>query len=371
MKRRNSRGSKYCCVPSCGSDHGTVDPRTGKRVRYHCFPQVRDGNHDRLWKWIANMGRDDLTPETLGKRKVCSLHFERKAYSYSADISVSQLLHTGVPTIFERPKRKCAAQPKNYFTKRQKHIGVADETVADSICAITKPVITIAPNSFQGCSQPKLQADSHSEMLAPKLELATSLEPISETLVPHLCPKLENSTSSEPISETLVPQLCPKLENSTSSEPISETLAQHLHPKMENMTSVWSISGIRTLDEGIELQDSQDSSALKDEAALSSSDFISAHPVSPVIISPDQNPEVPEPTMIIPFPVSCTAGCPQQSISELKTKLTLAAQTLKSVRRENYQLKAKMKRMQNKLMKKEETELQLRRQLEQMRKNLD
>ena len=54
-------------------------------------------------KWVINTRCKDLTAENVGVRRICSVHFECKAYNCPKDIAQSSLLPTAVPTIVDCP----------------------------------------------------------------------------------------------------------------------------------------------------------------------------------------------------------------------------------------------------------------------------
>ena len=57
----------------------------------------------RCQKWIVNLRRADLSLHNVEFKRVCSVHFEEKAYCNPGDISTSHLLPTAVPTLITCP----------------------------------------------------------------------------------------------------------------------------------------------------------------------------------------------------------------------------------------------------------------------------
>ncbi|KAL8608041.1 hypothetical protein ACOMHN_023857 [Nucella lapillus] len=97
------RGACYCCVINCSNNNRTsIDPRTGKPVRFFYFPNP-ETDRERCQKWIINIRRDDVKIADIKSKRVCSAHFHEKVFNCPTDIQHSRLLPTAVPTIVSCP----------------------------------------------------------------------------------------------------------------------------------------------------------------------------------------------------------------------------------------------------------------------------
>jgi hypothetical protein len=65
-------------------------------------------------KWFNNIRRDDLRLKDIGKKKVCSVHFEPTAYNCPTDFGNSTLMSHAVPTIID-----CPNPPPSDLSKRK------------------------------------------------------------------------------------------------------------------------------------------------------------------------------------------------------------------------------------------------------------
>ncbi|ELT88837.1 hypothetical protein CAPTEDRAFT_190651 [Capitella teleta] len=93
-KNKNNMSGMTCCwVIICSANCKTMDERT----RLQVLDAVRF--RERCLKWIANLRKADLSISNVKNKKVCSKHFEQKAYICSTDIAKSLLLQRALPTI--------------------------------------------------------------------------------------------------------------------------------------------------------------------------------------------------------------------------------------------------------------------------------
>ncbi|ELU01792.1 hypothetical protein CAPTEDRAFT_207111, partial [Capitella teleta] len=85
----------------CLNHAKTSDPRTGKQVKMHKFPDPHR-DRSRCLQWLAYLRSDHLNIDNIKNAKVCSCHFELKAYNWrrwwlAGCIAGFSMKRTGLP----------------------------------------------------------------------------------------------------------------------------------------------------------------------------------------------------------------------------------------------------------------------------------
>ncbi|ELU10187.1 hypothetical protein CAPTEDRAFT_187362 [Capitella teleta] len=116
-KNKNIKsGMTYFCVIHCSANCKTIYEFTGQEVKMHKLPDaVR--HRERCLKWIAKLGRADLSINNVNTCtiKVCSKHFEQKAYMCSTDIAKSLLLPRAFPSPYNSELSKSSTLSILFF----------------------------------------------------------------------------------------------------------------------------------------------------------------------------------------------------------------------------------------------------------------